>query len=174
MDPVILVMCLLGFVVSFGLLVLIRRIAVEPTSLPPTSDWIGDLSAGRYRPMLRLPGTDDTRFLRKEGCTARQLRAFRASRTEIIRGYLTLLQSDFGRITMAIRVLMVQSQQDRPDLALLLVRQKITFRLAFAAIYLQLYGYRWGLTRVDPSAIVAAFDCLRVELRRMVPAGSAA
>jgi hypothetical protein len=125
--------------------------------------------------MLRLLKGDDIQYLtEREGYSRRQALAFRAKRCEIVRGYLRWLDSDFARITMAIRVLMVQSQHDRPDLAVFLIRQKLAFHLGMIAIQLHLQVYRWGLTRVDASAVMSAFDSMRVELRQMVPAMSGA
>jgi hypothetical protein len=174
MELGIFITVLVAAPLSVALGALIRRLAVEPESLPVTAEWIDDLSLDRYSPMLRLLAESDTKYLRsREGYTLKQAHKFRASRCEIIRGYLGWLESDFARIAMAIRILMVRSQQDRPDLAIILIRQKIAFHLGMMAIRMHLLVYRWGLTRVDPSTVMGAFDSLRIELRQMVPISAA-
>jgi hypothetical protein len=170
MELAVLITVLIALPAAVALGALIRRLAVQPQSLPVTAEWIDELSLERYRPMLRLLSENDTQYLReREGYSRHQARAYRSARCQIIRGYLNWLENDFARIAMALRILMVQSNQDRPDLAILLIRHKIVFHYGVMAIRLHLLVYRWGLTRVDPSSVMGAFDSLRVELRQMVP-----
>jgi hypothetical protein len=175
MELTVLLTVLIALPVAVALGALIRRLAVQSQCLPVTAEWIDELSLDRYRPMLRLLGEDDTVYLRqREGYSRKQACAYRSARCQIIRGYLNWLEEDFARIATALRVLMVQSHQDRPDLAILLIRHKIIFHYGIMAIRLHLLVYRWGLTRVDTSLVMGAFDSLRVELRQMVPVAVAA
>jgi hypothetical protein len=170
MEIVLIVLTAVAIVAACGLFLLLRRVAGEPQTLPVTAEWIDELSMDRYRPMLRLLAGDDLRYLKQgEGFSHSAVRKFRAERCDVIRGYLRWLQSDFARVSMALRVLMVQSHHDRPDLAVFLIRQKFAFHMGMAAIEMHLLVYRWGLTRIDVSGVMEAFDALRLELRQLVP-----
>jgi len=155
--------------VSFWLLV--RRARVAAGRLPVTTDWLDDLSTERYRPMLRLLDEQDLRFLREQpGFTPQRAAKFRAQRCRIFRGYLCAMQADFGRICTALKIVMMQSRQDRPDLASALVRSQITFASGMAAAQCHLWLYRWGWGNVDVAGLVKVFDGMRLELRTFVPA----
>jgi hypothetical protein len=57
----------------------------------------------------------------------RMARKFRKVRVKIFRGYMMQLSEDFNRICKAIKLLMVTSQVDRPDLAGILMKQQLIF-----------------------------------------------
>jgi hypothetical protein len=173
MDLIIVltVVAACGGAVSFG--ILLRKLASGPRTLPVTAEWIDDLSVERYRPMLRLLSEEDLRFLSSQpGYTRQMARQFRAQRCQIFRGYLRWLQSDFQRVCTAIRVLMLQSSHDRPDLATILLRQKALFAMGMVSIQFRLLLYRWGWSGVEVDGVMAAFDSLRLELRQLVPAAA--
>jgi hypothetical protein len=65
---------------------------------------------------------------------------------------------------------MLQSRQDRPDLAGLLVQQQMRFACGMGLVYCRLFMYRWGLCGVDVTGLVKNFDLMRLELRSLVPA----
>ncbi len=160
--------------VSFGIIgfaLLLRKLAGGPQTLPVTAEWIDELSVERYRPMLRLLSEDDLRFLASQpGYTSAVARRFRAQRCQIFRGYLRWLQSDFDRVCTALRLLMLHSQHDRPDLAAILLKERIAFTVGMFHIHVRLVFYRLGVSGVDVQSVMSAFDSLRVELRHMVPA----
>jgi hypothetical protein len=107
-----------------------RTALLVANRLPVTTDWLDDLSIERYRLMLRLLAEEDQRFLRKQpGFTPRMAARFRTQRCQFVRGYIRSIKVDFGRICATLKVVMVQSQQDRPDLASALVRSQITFQV---------------------------------------------
>jgi hypothetical protein len=153
-----------------GFAVVLRKLAAGPRTLPVTAEWIDDLSVERYRPMLRLLSEDDLSFLASQpGYTPQMGRRFRLQRCQIFRNYLRWLRSDFGRVCTALRVLMVQSQYDRPDLATFLMRQQLAFAVGMVSIQFHLFLYRWGIAGVEVDGVMRAFDSLRVELRHLVP-----
>ena len=152
---------------------LIRRIAAPGGSLPVTAEWIDELSVERYRPMMRLLDGGDVEFLRTQpGFTPKMVSRLRIQRCQIFRGYLRSLNSDFGRVCAAIKLVMLQSRHDRPDLAGALMRQQVQFAAGLAGVYFRLVLYRWGLCGVDVSSLVKIFDVMRLELRTLVPAAS--
>ncbi len=152
---------------------LIRRVA-SAGDLPVTSEWIEDLSVQRYRPMVRMLDEGDIEFLRSQpGFTPTMATKLRAQRTQIFRGYLKNLETDFNRVCSAIKLIMLQSSQDRPELAEALLRQQITFAISVLSVRARLLLYSFGLCGVDVTQLVRRFDSIRAELRSMVPASSA-
>ncbi len=149
---------------------LIRKVGSAGKDLPVTSEWIDDLSLDRYRPMLRMLDGSDIAFLRSQpGFTPDMGKKLRVQRTQIFRGYLRSLETDFGRVCAAIKVVMLQSKYDRPELAEALLRQQITFACAMLSVRGHLFLYRMGVSGVEVTKLVNIFDSMRVELRTLVP-----
>jgi hypothetical protein len=140
-------------------------------SLPVTAGWIDELSTESYRPMARLLDSRDIEFLRSQAGYTRKMEAkLRAQRCQIFRGYLRCLDLDFKRVCTALKVVLVQSAQDRPDLSAVLVHHRIMFVSSLLAVYFRLFLYRWGICTVDVTSLVQIFDLMRIELRTLVPA----
>ena len=172
MSSVIIIAGILTCVAAGVALVLaIRRFASPSVTLPPTAEWIDELSIEHYRPMLRLLDDAEVRFLRAHsGFTPKLAACFRRQRCQIFRGYLKSLSSDFGRICMALKVLMMQASIDRPDLAAALIRSRMMFAYGMAMARLQLVLFRLGIGTVDVAGLLKVFDAMRLELRSLVPA----
>lgn len=154
-----------------GMLAYLTRKIGFGGDLPVTSEWIEDLSLERYRPMLRMLDGDDVKFLRSQpGFTPTMAAKLRTQRTQIFRGYLRSLETDFKRVCSAIKLIMVQCKQDRPDLAETLIRQQITFAFAMMQVRVRLFLYSCGIGTVDVTQLVKLFDGVRIELRSLVPA----
>jgi hypothetical protein len=169
----VLVTVLIAFAVL--LVALYKRMASPNGQLPPTPDWIGDLSPDRYRPMLRLLSSDDLHFLRSQpGYTPRMAAKLRKQRCQIFHGYLRGLTADFGRVCMALKLFMVYSRSDRADLASKLVSARMNFVRGMVAAQVYMILYRCGWCTVDAASLVKLFDTMRLELRALVPAELAA
>lgn len=165
----VIFMLLLLLSVAAGFVWLLREIGAEG-SLPLTADWITELSAERYRPMMRLLQADDLAFLKSQpGYTTARESQFRMQRVQVVRGYLRCLHADFRRISIAIRVLMVQSRDDRPDLARVLVRRRMVYTAAAAMVHGRLFLYRWGICGVDATGLMRTFEQMRQDLRALLP-----
>jgi hypothetical protein len=156
--------------------VLARRLAsTATTSLPLTAEWIDELSIERYRPMMHLLDAGDVEFLRSQpGFTPAMAAKLRAERCQVFRGYLRCLRADFQRVCAALKLLMVHSRYDRPDLASVLIHQQVMFEYGMVLVGFRLFLYRWGVCGVDVTDVVKIFDAMRLELRRLVPATAAA
>jgi hypothetical protein len=158
-----------------ALFVMVRRIISAGVELPLDSQWIAELSVDRYRPMLRLLDENDLKFLRSQpGFTSSMEAKLRAQRCQIFRGYLRGLETDFRRVCTAVKLLMLQSEVDRPDLASVLVQQQASFALGMAIVNMRLVLYRWGIAGVDVSDLVKRFDAMRLELWNLAPAAMGA
>lgn len=160
-----------GLVATLGLA--LRQHRRDGRTLPVTAEWIDELSADRYRPMQRLLDGSDLEFLRSQpGSNPRMLSRLRRQRCQIFRGYLTCLNSDFQRTCTALKLLMLQSRYDRPDLASALLRARLDFARGMFVVRLRLALHWLGLAGVDVSGLVKLFDGMRLELRTLVPVSS--
>ena len=169
---------LAGSLVVAGLAALLFRLVrhfASPRPLPATAGWIDELSIDRYRPMLRLLDPAELDFLRAQpGFKPGIERRHRAQRSRLFSEYLQNLEDDFGNICAALKILMVQSAHDRPDLASILLRNQISFACGLIIVQLRLLGYRYGVGTVDIGDLLKAFDGLRLELRTLVPSAQGA
>src|ERR1035441_9675686 len=174
MDAItISILVLIALLVT--LFVLVRRAISAGVELPLDSQWIAELSVERYRPMLRLLDENDLKFLRSQpGFTSRMESKLRAQRCQILRDYLRGLETDFRRVCTAVKLLMLQSELDRPDLASVLIHQQASFALGMAMVNARLVLYRWGMGGVDVSGLVKSFDAMRVELWNLAPSAMGA
>ena len=171
MEYVLAISIVTFLALAVALFLLVRKMTFNGSCLPLTAEWIDELSMERYRPMMRLLDGSDLEFLRSQpGFTPRMASKLRTQRCQIFRGYLRCLSGDFQRVCAAIKILMLQSRQDRPDLASLLVQQQMSFACGMAMVQTRLFLYRWGLCRVDVTGLVKNFDLMRLELRSLVPA----
>src|SRR3954470_7685319 len=103
---------------------LIRMMGTRGHSLPVTAEWISDLSTERYKPMLRLLDSADIQFLRSQpGYTRNMESKLRMQRCQVFKSYLKCLNTDFQRVATALKIVMAQSESDRPDLAGVLIHQ---------------------------------------------------
>lgn len=156
---------------AIALFLLVRKLAFQGSCLPLTAEWIDELSIERYRPMMRLLDGGDLEFLRSQpGFTPQMAAKLRGQRCQIFRGYLRCLNTDFQRVCAAIKILMLQSRQDRPDLAGLLLQHQVMFAWGMGMVQFRLFLYRWGISGVDVTSLVKNFDLMRLELRSLVPA----
>src|SRR5690242_580027 len=129
-SSVILIAVLVCVAIGLSLVLGVRKVA-KPIILPATVSWIEELSTERYRPMLRLLSQDEIETLQRQpGFTPKAEASFRRSRCRIYRSYLASLNQDFNRISVALKILMVQSSSDRPDLAATLLRTRLAFNAA--------------------------------------------
>jgi len=121
--------------------------------------------------MMRLLDGSDLKFLKSQpGFTHKMATNLRIQRCQIFRGYLRCLSADFQKVCSAIKILMLQSLQDRPDLAGVLIRNQMMFALSMQAVQIRLFLFRWGICGVDVTSLVKTFDLMRLELRSLVPA----
>ncbi|HUO31427.1 MAG TPA: hypothetical protein VMU80_19545 [Bryobacteraceae bacterium] len=125
--------------------------------------------------MERLLAGEDYQFLASQpGFDRRLLRRMRAQRRKVFRGYLACLRRDFSQVGAALRLMMMYSSEDRSDLARILYRQEALFAASMLAVQGRLLLHACGLGTVDVRGLVAAMECVRLQLRQVVPAESAA
>jgi len=170
MDVIAPVLFLLTLEAAVLLLFRRHRAAARKNAFRVDAAFLNQLSVDRYRPMLRLLDERDFLLLRSQpGCTPEMAERVRLQRCQIFRGYLTSLDSDFQRAVALLKVLMVESSQDRPDLARVLLRMQFTFAVGMLLIRLRLVLYRWNLAKIDISPLIGMFEMLRTSLRGFAP-----
>lgn len=127
------------------------------------------LSVEKYRPMERLLREDDFRFLASQPGFSPQLgRRFRAERRRIFRGYLRHLKTDFGRVSLALRTLIVHSAEDRGDLAAAVVRQRLWFAFGMLAVEGRLFLHTAGLATVDVHGFIESMEQMQGQVRLLL------
>jgi hypothetical protein len=128
---VVLVLLAAGFVWMVWKLLSSKELAYA------TPEWLESFSPATYRPMERLLAADDYRFLRSEAGYRPGMEAkLRAQRRRIFRKYLRSMTADFSRLHNTAKLMLVHSEQDRPDLA----KALIVLRLSFSVTVLMAYG----------------------------------
>ena len=169
MDPITI--ATLVAVALFGaLFAVVRKIISNNVELPLDSQWIVELSFDRYRPMLRMLDVTELKALRSQPGYSPKLEAdLRAQRCQVFRGYLRSLETDFRRVCTAAKLLLLQSELDRPDLASILMRQQASFAMGMAIVNVRLAFYRWGISGVDVSSLLKRLDAVSIELRSLAP-----
>ena len=157
--------------IMLALVLLIRKAAFSASTLPVTAEWINELSVERYRPMIRLLDQEEIQsLLSQPGFTPAMAARLREQRCQMFRGYLRSLCSDYGRVCAALKLLVLQAANDRPDLAGIVLRQQLTFACGLAMVHTRLWLFRWGVCGVDVTQLVRVFNCMSLELRQLVPA----
>jgi hypothetical protein len=157
-------------VLILGIVAVVRLRGSADRSLPVTAEWIDELSADRYRPMMRLLDSRDVEFLRAQaGFTPRMEAKLRAQRCQIFRGYLRCLDKDFQRVCTALKLVLVQSEHDRPDLSAVLLHNQLLFTAGLLGVHFRIAMYRWGIGTADADPLVRIFNGMAFELRHLVP-----
>ncbi len=137
--------------------------------------WFARFSMARYRPMERILAQADFAFLgAQSGMNKKDLRAFRAERRNILRAYLRDVASDFDRLHDAARILLLTSFDDRPDLAVTLLKLRATFAYAMVAVQWRLACDALGVRGLDVRPLVEAVDGIRSQLVALMPAPASA
>jgi hypothetical protein len=138
-------------------------------------EWLKNFSVARYRPVERLLSEEDVEFLKSQpGYLPGMEKALRSGRRRIFRAYLRTLARDFNRLHLALRLALLESPIDRPDLATVLLQQKLTFFLALAAVHLRLGLHTLGIGTVDVRGLVSTVDRMQAELKSLRSLSAAA
>ena len=168
MDTALVVAAICFGTLGIGFALLFSKLANSKTASPLSDNWDKLFSPQRYRPLERLLDGKDYQYLASQpGCGRMLANRFRQERTSIFRGYTRVMSKDFGRVLRAIKVLMIHSQVDRPDLARLIAKQRCMFAFAMLTVECRLVLFRYGVGRVDLQALLAPLDAIRLEMRTL-------
>ena len=165
---VVIAVCLLA--IGAVTWVLIRKLAVPATVAQCDPSWVDGFSVEKYRPMLRLLSDRDHEFMvGQPGFRPEMWKRLRSERRKIFRAYLRNLIRDFHRLHLAGRMILVYSAQDRPELAALLLRQRIQFTWAVLQIQCRLTFHAIGVATVDVSPLIEALEAARLNIGQLTP-----
>ena len=168
MDLITLMVTVVFMCLAAGFGVLFARLTSRDRLHLPPEEWEGLFSLSRYKAMERLLDDTDRQFLWSHPKFNQQEdKTFRAKRVKIFRGYMHQLSEDFNRICKALKLLMVQSRIDRPDLAGLLLKQQFTFSLAMMAVEVKLILYGFGCGGVSAKALMEPLTTVRAQLQAL-------
>ncbi len=123
------------------------------------------------RPMERLLRDDDFSYLASlPGYTPEVGQRLRARRVEVFRGYLSQVEAEFHRLHLALRLIGLTSGQDRPDLARLLLEQRVVFSYRMFQVRLRLLFFGFGIRPLATGDIVRTVEVLREQIATLQPA----
>jgi hypothetical protein len=126
-------------------MVKLTRHLAAPQPISVTSEWLDRLSIDAAN-LLRLLDEDRFQFSPTQpDFTPKMATKLRIHRCQLFHERLRHLRNDFKLICMALKVIIVESKQDRPDLAWVLVRNQMTFAYGMMIVRFQLVRYRYGL-----------------------------
>lgn len=169
-----IVLSVLGLGVIIAFATALGKIICPKTALPVTTEWIEELSVERYRPLLTIAdGKDLESICSGHGVDGKLVRQLRRKRCRIARSHLRDLSADFARVCTAIKLIMVQANIDRPDLASTLVRSQVKFAVGLISAHLQLYLQELGIGTIEVDEVLGVFNLICLELRSLVPATAA-
>lgn len=169
-------MILVASTIVFGfiavlLAVLFRQLVAPATVAACDSAWLDEFSIQKYRPMLRLLSEDDYEFLSTQAGYDRKIaRKLRTERRRIFRSYLHNLIRDFQRLHLAAKMVLVDSAEDRPELAAKLLKQRLLFSFAVCSVEVRLALHTAGLGTVNVRGLLNALDGLHSEISGLLPA----
>ena len=146
-------------------ILLFRKIVGQQSARQDSENWDGLFAPGRYHPLDRLLGGRDHAYVASLAGHRSLEKRFRAKRAEIVRGYVRCLRKDFMRVLAAIKVFMVHSPVDRPDLAPLILRHCIKFVITLLWVEFQLLLFRHGFGPVAVRSLLASVNAIYMELR---------
>ncbi len=154
---------------------LLRSLLAPSAVVAFDANWIDDFSIDKYRPMFRLLAEDDYEFLASQsGQPSNAVRRLRADRRRIFRAYLKSLVSDFYRLQVGLKLVMVHSEHDRPELAAQLLKQRMFFSYALVRVEFRLALHTFGLATVDVRDLIGSVDSLRMQVGNLSAHHSAA
>ena len=126
-------------------MVTLTRHFAAPQTLSVTAERLAELSVDATN-LLRL--LDEERFQSfrtQPGITPKMANRLRIRQCQLCHERFRRLDNDFKLVCMALKVIIVESKQDRPDLAWTLVRNEMTFAYGMMMVRFQLVRYRYGL-----------------------------
>jgi hypothetical protein len=111
---------------------------------------VSQVDLSRYRPMQRLLSGEDLALVAGDKVLLRQLRKHRCS---VVRGYLRCMTKDYSALYAAVRRMMVEATEDRPDLVKVILFSRVNFAWSLCAIEARLALYRFGIGTIDLTGV---------------------
>jgi len=127
--------------------------------------WLEEFSLESYAPMERLLDASDFRFLAAQpGYRPEMRKRLLSQRRKIFSEYLMLLIRDFNQLHFFARLMLVHSEQDRPELARELFRQQVRFYFAVCLVRCKVALYPLGWTALDVPKLLHGLERMRNQI----------
>ena len=159
-----------GSVLLLLALLAVRLLRYRSALLPESSAEMDTeaFSTEKYEPMARLAATDDLAFLSSLPGYRRAIGSkLRRERNRIFRMYLQELAGDFRGLHAMARARVADSPEADAEPVRKLIRQRVTFWRAIAAIELRLLLPWAGLPNVDIGGLVRSMEAMRLQSARI-------
>lgn len=127
-----------------------------------------------YRPLHRLLDPADFKFLRSRGVSEQKINKLRTERRKIYRSCLRSLVYDFNVVHQSVNMILVQSRVDRPELATVLAKQKLTFYRNLLIVEFRLALNACGLEQMPTIDLFQPLEVLQSHLSQLAVVGAAA
>jgi len=158
-----------AIVVGATIVLLILRICFATClSYAETFDPV-DLSWCDYRPLRRLLDPAEFEYLRARGINEAELKELRAKRRRIFRLCLRSLACNFNSVESAIKLVLVRSPIDRPDLIAELAKQKVMFYRSLLVAETWLVLHACGFDRMPDVELLQPLRSMQTQLRQLAP-----
>jgi hypothetical protein len=133
------------FVGLISVLITLARRFAAPPPIPLTAERFDELSTDVANFVRLLDDEEFHSFYSQDGSTPRIAYKLAIQRWKLMHEHLRHLKSGFKLICMALKVIIVESKQDRPDLAWALLRNQMTFAYGMTVIRFQLACFVCGI-----------------------------
>jgi hypothetical protein len=158
-----LLLVIVGIVALFAYL--LRELFARKTVSTFDPLWLEEFSIAKYRPMMRLLAEEDYAFLAgQSGFDEKISSNLRAERRRIFRAYLRSLVRDFNRLHYCAKLMATHSTEDRSDVLTMLVKQRVAFSFALAAVECRLIVHTLGFGPVEVRNLISTLDQSRMLL----------
>ena len=123
-----------------------------------------------YNPMQRLLDPAEFRFLREHRVSNKKVNQLRSQRRKLYRLYLHSLRLEFERIHQTLKMCLVSSRVDRPEVAALLMKQKVAFYQNILRAELRLTLHALGFEEMPQIDFLAPLEIIRAQLQSLTSA----
>ena len=160
---------LMALVGGGAFFVLVRRITRPGLSSEDLNGWI-DINRQSCRPLERLLDPTEFAYLRNRGLSKGRIKELRRQRLRLFRLYLRRLTLDFHAVHAALEVALVNSAEDRPDLARELGKQRLLFYRGLLSVECHLVLYAAGIHTAPSLDLIRPLERLHVQFCQLSPA----
>jgi hypothetical protein len=163
-------------ILGLSIVVLLAAAVALLTCFAPSEDsrfaagtdasFLEHFSVGLYRPMLRLAGQLDRKFITSaHGKVLAE--CYRGIQRDLLREYLREASKDFNRLHAIATAKTVHALSDPDDLSVALFEQQMTFVLVVWSIEARLLLDRFMPCALDLSPLVAQIEAMAAQTRQL-------
>jgi hypothetical protein len=122
-----------------------------------------------YGPMRRLLDPAEFKHLRERGISKDVVNKLRSERRTLYRSYVRSMAQEFNRLHKVLKLLLVNSYSDRPDLATFLTKQTIIFHRNLILVEIRLLLHACGVDAMPEIDLFPSLETLQAQFRQLAP-----